>query len=274
MKNDLKIFCLSMNPNHLNLIKSLNYIPVGLGVEKFTNEWMQDKTLKNISYKNKFYGEYTFHFWIWKNYLDKINSNWIGFCQYRKFFLNEKIINNDISIDQIRKFSFKSVNENLSEYDCILGEKFSVENYKFTKVFKNYLLDFIINPQRIFFKKYRTIKLHFDLYHGKGNLDKAIDLLDHENRDNFRHFVNSKTSFNPHNMFICKKKYLVKYYESIFPWLERCEKIFGFDNLNGYAMQRIYGFLAERYLSYWFSKNCRVKELPIIVKDLSDYKNF
>jgi len=274
MKNNLKIFCLSMSPNHLNLIKSLNYIPVGLGTEEFNNEWMQDKTLKNISYKNKFYGEYTFHFWIWKNYLDKINSNWIGFCQYRKFFLNKKFTDYDISIDQIRQLSIQNVNENLKEYDCILGEKFSVENYKFTKVLKNYLFDFIINPKRIFFKKHRTIKLHFDLYHGKGNLDKAIDLLDSENRDNFRYFVNSKTSFNPHNMFICKKEYLEKYYQSIFPWLERCEKIFGFDNLDGYGMRRIYGFLAERYLSYWFSKNCRVKELPIIVKDLSDYKNF
>ena len=49
-------------------------------------------------------------------------------------------------------------------------------------------------------------------------------------------------------------------------------KIFGF-NLQGYGLKRIYGFLAERFLSYWFSKNYRVKEFPIIVKDLSDYKN-
>ena len=33
--------------------------------------------------------------------------------------------------------------------------------------------------------------------------------------------------------------------------LERCEEIFGF-NLEGYGKIRIYGFLAERYLSYWF----------------------
>ena len=35
-----------------------------------------------------------------------------------------------------------------------------------------------------------------------------IDLLDKENRDGFRDFVETKTSFNPHNMFICKKKFL------------------------------------------------------------------
>ena len=74
-------------------------------------------------------------------------------------------------------------------------------------------------------------------------------------------------------MFICKTKYLKKYYDSVIPWLERCESVFGFKELKGYGLKRIYGFLAERYLSYWFLKNYQVKELPIIVKDLTDYKN-
>ena len=106
----------------------------------------------------------------------------------------------------------------------------------------------------------------------KENLKKAIDLLDKENRVPFNNFVNNNSSFNPHNMFICKTKFLRSYYDSIFPWLEKCEKIFGTEKLEGYGMKRIYGFLAERYLSYWFSRHCKVKELPIIVKDLSDYK--
>ena len=85
--------------------------------------------------------------------------------------------------------------------------------------------------------------------------------------------MESRTSFNPHNMFICRTKILKNYYETIFPWLERCEKIFGFNNLKGYGLQRIYGFLAERFLSYWFNKYYLVKENSIIVKDLSDYND-
>ena len=126
----------------------------------------------------------------------------------------------------------------------------------------------------IFFRKKRSIKFYFDVFHGEGNLDLAIDLLEKENRDSFRDFVNSKTSFNPHNMFICKKKFLKNYYESVFPWLKKCENIFGFSKLQGYGMKRIYGFLAERYLSYWFQKYTNVMEYPIVFKDLSDYKNF
>ena len=43
--------------------------------------------------------------------------------------------------------------------------------------------------------------------------------------------MNNNTSFNPHNMFICKTEILKSYYEIIFPWLEKCENIFGFENL-------------------------------------------
>ena len=73
--------------------------------------------------------------------------------------------------------------------------------------------------------------------HGRNNLDKAIDLLNKENKDDFRNFVNNELSFNPHNMFICKsKEILFDYYETIFPWLEKCEKEFGF-NLEGYGLK-------------------------------------
>ena len=66
--------------------------------------------------------------------------------------------------------------------------------------------------------------------HGENNLSNAINLLDEENREmTFSKFVNNEVSFNPHNMFICKSKIkLQKYYEDLFPWLEKCEKIIWF----------------------------------------------
>ena len=99
----------------------------------------------------------------------------------------------------------------------------------------------------------------------KNNLSKAIQLLDNEDKKDFEQFVNNETSFNPQNMFICKsKKILNQYYETIFPWLEKCEKIFGFEHLSGYGLTRIYGFLAERFMSYWFQKNAKHMTMPKI----------
>ena len=105
--------------------------------------------------------------------------------------------------------------------------------------------------------------------HGEGNLDKAIALLEVNEREDFRNFVNSEISFNPHNMFICKSnKILNNYYNSVFPWLKKCEREFGFD-LDGYGLKRIYGFLAERYMSFWFKKYTKFKTIPIIFKDIT-----
>ena len=68
------VFCLTLNPDHEKIIKELTYIPVGLGNKKFSNNCFSDKTDKNISEKNSFYGEYTFHYWIWKNYIFAFES--------------------------------------------------------------------------------------------------------------------------------------------------------------------------------------------------------
>ena len=142
--------------------------------------------------------------------------------------------------------------------------------FKISKILKNHLLEFLSKPSKLFSKKQRNLKFHFDLFHGKGNLDLAINCLDEENKYDFKYYMENNTFFNPHNMFICKTEILKDYYKIIFPWLEKCEKIFGFKNLSGYGLQRIYGFLAERFMSYWFRKYTNHSTLPIIFQDISE----
>ena len=89
MKN-LEIFCICIKNDILSKVKKLNYTPVGLGSDKFSSEWIRDNSGINISNKNKFYGEHTFHYWFWKNELKNIEKNkWIGFCGYRRFWKNK-----------------------------------------------------------------------------------------------------------------------------------------------------------------------------------------
>ena len=266
------MFCLSMNPNHLELIKNLNYEPVGLGSSKFNNEWITDKSGLNISGKNPFYGEYTFHYWLWKNYLNKLENDWVGFCQYRKFWITDNISRNNLKFNDFNNLLLKNIPKEFDSYESILGTPFYVNQFRFSKFVKNNFKRMFFSPSLLFNKNKRNIKFHFDMMHGEGNIDKAIGLLDNENKNDFKDFINQNVSFNPHNMFICKsKKILISYYESIFPWLERCEKIFGFNNLETYGMKRIYGFLAERYMSYWFQKNTNYLIKKIYFKDISDY---
>ena len=267
--NNLTMFCISMKSNHLNTIKEFNYLPVGLGKDNFSKDWFLDNKGENISTKNKYYGEYTFHYWLWKNYLDKVEDGWIGFCQYRKFWSIDNRNSPLNSLDQLKPLILKQIPKSYENFDIILGEESSVSNLKLMKFFKRGLNLFLKKPSYLFDKNKRNIKFHFDMWHGSVYLEKAIQFLDNDNRNDFDNFVNTKTSFNPHNMFICKSKKILKdYYATIFPWLKHCEKEFGFENLSGYGQTRIYSFLAERFMSYWFQKNAKYKTMSILHYDI------
>ena len=73
-------------------------------------------------------------------------------------------------------------------------------------------------------------------------------------------------------MFICRSKKIIElYYKDIFKWLKKCEKIFGFQE-GTYGETRIYSFLAERYMSYWFNKYSYCLTWPIFFCDTSKFK--
>jgi len=270
MKN-LQIYCITLNPLHNNLIEKLGYIPVGLGGKIFSASWTQDKSGDNIAFKNSYYGEYTFHYWLWKN--DQINfDGWIGFCQYRKFWKKNLADHGIIDFNSLSDIVLKEIPKDLEKYDCIMGDNSFVNQFRLSKFIKHNLKTMLLKPSLFFNENKRTIKFHFDMMHGHGNLDKAIQVLEKKEKEDFKEFVNTEVSFNPHNMFICKnKEILFPYYESLFPWLANCEKIFNFKDLRGYGLHRIYGFLAERYMSYWFKKYTKYTTLPILHNDISNF---
>ena len=263
------MFCLTLEPSHYKFIKSLEYKPVGLGEKNFDENWFTDKSGENISKKNKNYGEYTFHYWLWKNYMDQLDNKWIGFCQYRKFWSLKNHRNEDISFKNLNELVLKEIPKELESYESIVGSPMYVNQWKIMKFLKKGFKIIVKKPNLIFNKNKRNLNFHFDLMHGENNLNKAINLLDHSNKNDFENFVNTEISFNPQNMFICKSKLILKkYYEDLFPWLEKCEKLFGFENLKGFGKIRIYGFLAERFMSYWFQKNTKCAVIPIIFYDI------
>ena len=61
---------------------------------------------------------------------------------------------------------------------------------------------------------------------------------------------------------VISKKILGQWFESLFQWLFNCEKIFGFNELLGYDKGRLYAYLSERYLSFWFSYYYKTKQVP------------
>ena len=152
-----------MSIKYFDVLEKLpsNIVPFGLGNNYFPKTWLSDKNGDNISDLNQFFGEATGMYWIWKNYLNNIKTNWIGFCQYRKFFVKENLKDNNLSFDIFKQSLIREIENEYNKYDCILGTKFSVSNYKISKIIKNHLLVFLKDPKIIFSKKKKKFKITF-----------------------------------------------------------------------------------------------------------------
>ena len=145
MKN-LEMFCISLEPSHYDFIKQLEYTPVGLGDKNFDDKWLKDDSGINITKKNKNYGEYTFHYWIWKNYLNRLNDDWIGFCQYRKFWSTKIYKTEDINLNSLSSQVLKEIPDNFNRYETILGNPIFINQFRTMKFIKKGLKFFAKRP--------------------------------------------------------------------------------------------------------------------------------
>ena len=225
----LNIFCTSIFYYKVldNLPKYI--IKLGLGDSSFPKEWLTEKKNDNISHLNKFYGEMTGIYWIWKNLYQNFNENdLIVNCHYRKFWLNDL-------------YNEKQKNSKQSLFDNLLKEN----NPNLNK-FENFQV------QPIIFKEKNLLE-DFLVVHKNDSLEKSIDFLDTKFRAEFKNHLEQKV-FYPLNMFITTTNNFRKYCEIIFPWLESCYKYCSKKELcNGYNT-RLPAFLAERFTSFWFSQ--------------------
>ena len=253
MFDNLKIFNVTNKADPL--LDDLYCDPAAVGKDKFPENYLECKSGDNIFHKDPHYAEYVFHYWFWKNQLKNYDENsWIGFCQYRRYWLKEDYDKNiTINRKNLKDNVLNAIPLSWKNYDAVIAKKIYVDNPKFMKIVKRGFRNFIKDPSILFNNQKQTVKLHFDMFHGYGMLDKAIDLMNNNERDNFREYVNKSRSFNPHHMFITHPKIMNEWFKSVFEWLFRCEEKFGFNSLSGYET-RLYGYLAERYLSYWFNK--------------------
>ncbi len=261
----MKIFCISIFNQNFKELKNLNLIPVGLGSNNFGNNWLNDKVGQNISEKNLNFGEYTFHYNLWKNKKFPFNKNeWIGFCSYRRFWtkINKPNLNN---FKDLKKIIIKKPEKNWKNFDVILGEPLIFKKIKNIKLIKENIFEVLKKPSMMF--NNNTLEDQFRVFHGSFYLDTAIDLMPKKYQKEFRKFLNGYKLY-PYNMFICKNfKILIKFYDEIFPWLFKCEETFKNHNLNSYSKIRIYGFLAERFMPFWFIKNFNTTTCPITFFD-------
>ncbi len=267
--NKLNIFCVT--DKRILCLENFKYNLAGVGKNSFPSSYIQSNNKDNIFYKEKNYSELTFHYWFWKNQLNLYdNDEWIGFCQKRRFWIKKKSKGQKINKFNFEKHFITSADDSWKDYEAIICEPISVDNVKTMKLIKRGFRSILRDPSIIFDKKKKTVLLHFDMHHGYGNMEKAISVMPEKYKSEFLNFVKKSTSFSPNIMFVSKPEIINKWFSDLFDWLFKCEEIFGFDGLKGYDTGRLYAYLAERFLPFWFQKNTRYLEWPWLFIDLNE----
>tara|TARA_Y100001970_G_scaffold270362_1_gene364158 strand:+ start:8773 stop:9573 length:801 start_codon:yes stop_codon:yes gene_type:complete len=262
MVKKLKIFCVT--DKALPHLEDSTLFLAGVGKNKFNKNYFDCSIKNNIFHKEKYYSELTFHYWYWKNLIQSEDSDWVGFCQKRRFWIKSSSDKETINSQNLKSNLLSEPESAWENFDSILCNPINVSGAKKIKIFKRGWKNLLDDPKLIFKKNFETIKIHFDMHHGYRNLEKAIDLLENEEKKDFSNYVNKNKTYNPHIMFITKPEIANKWFKASFEWLSRCEEIFGFENLKGYDTTRLYAYLAERYLSFWFKKYTKSKNSPWI----------
>ena len=182
-KIDLQIHCVTNK--EIPYLDKTKLIPAGVGKENFPNHYLLSNNKQNIFEKEKFYSELTFHYWYWKNRLDLSNKNWIGFCQRRRLWIKSESEGNLIDKNNITSHLLENAEDSWKNYESIICKPISVYPVKKMKILKRGWKSLLKDPLILFDHKKQTVLLHFDMHHGYGNLEKAINLLNSNDKYDF-----------------------------------------------------------------------------------------
>ena len=148
MKN-LEIYCVTNKK--LDFLERTPFKLVGVGNEKFSQNYIRCDTKDNIYYKEQYYSELTFHYWYWKNILPTEKNEWVGFCQKRRFWVKSEIKDNLVSINDLNEFLLTDIKKEYNSYESFICNPIKISGAKKSKLIKRGWRNLFSNPL-IFFK--------------------------------------------------------------------------------------------------------------------------
>ena len=84
-----------------------------------------------------------------------------------------------------------NIQKELESYESFICSPIKISGAKKIKIIKRGWKNLIKDPSILFDSSKETLSLHFDMHHGYGNLDKAINLIDEKDKKEFFEYVNN-----------------------------------------------------------------------------------
>lgn len=257
----MKMFCVTHK--YLPGLNDRGVIPVFVGNGECPANWLRDDTSDNIHHKNPHYCELTAQYWVWKNLFPSMDADQIvGFCHYRRFFVSPGSLE---VLGDLRRLDEAYLGElveykRLSGAEVILPAAILLDDPSLRRKISNIrqqLTKGIFRPQWI-----RTVFTDYRCVHDGEDLIAAVNLLEDPYRTDFWEYVNRSVKLHACNCYIASAEVFSSYFAILFPWLFRCQEVLPIRE-DAYQ-RRVFGFLAERFASFYFSSYHRFSEAPLV----------
>lgn len=209
---------------------------------------IRDDSGINIAGKNKNYGELTGHYWVWKNFLEETDAEYVGFCHYQRFF--------DFNMHKIPNVPFMPILAN--DFKKVF-EKYTESNI--LKCIEGY--DIILTHK---YKFNQEILVQYMQYHPGNDIGIALEAIKDacpEYYLNALKFIASKEMY-PCLQFIMKKELMKEYMEWMFKFLTSLEEKSDWSNYDEYMTVRMPAYMAERFFNVWLEYNVTKRGLKVL----------
>lgn len=193
------------------------YVPLHVGRALADDLGYQgDDTGDSISRWNKYYGELTGVYWVWKN---EMQADVIGICHYRRFFLNE----------QRQPLNQQEYEKILQDYDIIVSNEVQADT--------NYLD-------------------YFGEAHNAKDLLTVGEVIEEKYPEYAPYFQSAMkgNTYYYGNLMVTSRKLFNSYAEWLFDILFEVEQRIDVQSYDLYN-QRVFGFLSEQMVKIWAEKN-------------------
>jgi hypothetical protein len=255
----MEIYCTAHKENDYLKQFYPNIKIVGCGIENTPANWLNAKLGDSINNNHYCYGDLVGQYWVWKNIIiNELQKNkLIGFCQYRRYWLNSELNNKkNYYFSDLKEIILLKAPPGFEKYESFIASPFY-----FKRKFKDYLCDFNI------FKLKISLKEQFIKTLGPNGFEIILSMLDNLNKKTkkeFLSYIENKNYLSPHNMYISTPKILDNFFNIIFPWYKSCESIVSkISNKMLIEQPRFFSWFNERFADFWFSSYTRSLSWPV-----------
>lgn len=193
-----------------------------------------DNTGDNISSANLKYGEITAMYWVWKNYSEIGNPDYIGFQSYRRYFFYPH--------------KWTIIPQMTPEYERMAIQ--SIEQIKME-----------LAPDTLFFTSYSENSITNQEILQESPMSKAFAIAHDIVLNDFPAYVPELTQFLADknciagNSFIMSREYFFEYCEFMFPLLKKLDEQYPYTNeLQNFNTARIPAVVSEYYMNLFYLK--------------------